>query len=210
MKRFEDLIISVSAKPSVIVHLGAGTCADYDTYKALNSGRIIFVEPDQYLAETAIDTFNDTSHVKVIPLAIAAENGLQTLNIINNRRFSSLLLPHELFDFYPNIEVAETTEVDAITLTKLCKDEEVSKDSDNLLIAELKGMEKVVFPSADTDTLHRFKWIIIRSSVQQLYHPNSETAQKDLTQAMQEAGFIVLVLREDTPEYARSRASPVS
>ena len=122
MNRFEELITSVSALPSVIVHLGAGTCSEYELYNALNSDQLIFVEPDQHLAESATDTFNNSSHVKIIPHAIAAKNGQQTLNITNNRRFSSLLLPDELLNYYPNIEINDKAEVEAVTLTKLCQD----------------------------------------------------------------------------------------
>ena len=77
MNRFEELIKSVSATPSVIVHLGAGTCCEYESYKAINSDRVIYVEPDQYLVETTTETFANTSHVKIIPHAIAAKNGQQ-------------------------------------------------------------------------------------------------------------------------------------
>ena len=201
MIRFEELIKSVLAMPSVIIHLGAGTCSEYESYNALNSKQLIFVEPDQYLAESAADTFKNKSHIKIIPCAIAAKNGQQILNITNNRRFSSLLLPGDLLDYYPNIKVDDKAEVEAITLTKLCHDEEISKCSDNLLVAELQGMEKEVFPTTEVDTLQRFKWIIIRTSTTNLYTTVSDNARRSLSEVMLNAGFIVLVFEEDTPPF---------
>ncbi len=53
MNKFEDLIKSISCNPSVIVRLGAGRFSEYESHKAITSSRIIYVEPDQYLAETA-------------------------------------------------------------------------------------------------------------------------------------------------------------
>jgi len=201
MNRFEYLIQSVACAPSLVIHLGAGACSEYESYKAMKPDQVIFVEADQYFAENAADTFRNTPRIKVIARAIAAQSGTQKLNITNNRRFSSLLLPGELLDFYPNIRVDEKTEVKAITLAKLCRDEGVSKDLDNLLIAELQGMEKEVFPTADIEMLQRFKWIIIRSSEKNLYTPVSEQNQRNLPEFMQDAGFIALVFEEDTPPF---------
>jgi len=201
MNRFEELIKSVSAMPSIIVHLGAGACKEHEYYRTICSGLIIYVEADQTLADSAAITFNNTADVKVIPLAVAAENGRQTLNITNNRRFSSLLLPDKLLGFYPNIEVQDTAEVEAITVTRLCQNEAVNKDTDNLLIAELQGLEKAVFASTEIGTLQRFKWIIIRSGETNLYTSVSDDAQRSLSETMQDAGYMVLDFAEEAPPF---------
>ena len=201
MNRFEELIKSVSAAPSVIVHLGAGACQQHAYYRTISSGLIIYVEADRTLADAAVEVFSNTVDIKVIPQAIAAENGWQTLNITNNRRFSSLLLPDKLLDFYPNVEVEDTTEVEAITVTKLCDDEAVNKDADNLLVAELQGMEREVFASTAVGTLQRFKWIIIRSGEGNLYKSVSDNTQTSLSEIMQNAGFMVFNFAEDAPPF---------
>lgn len=201
MNRIAELIKSVSVAPSVIVHIGAGTCSQHDLYKVISSDRIIYVEADQHLAEVATDSFQNTSQVKVIPCAIDIENGQQTLNITNNRRFSSLLSPAELLDFYPNIEVETQVEVEAITLARLCRVEEVNKDSNNLLVAELQGVEKGVFASAKVDTLQKFKWVIIRSSKTDLYTPVSDNEQRSLSEVLQKASFTVLAFEDAAPPF---------
>jgi FkbM family methyltransferase len=201
MNKFEHLTKSISCIPSIIVRLGAGTRSEYEPYKANNSSQVIYVEPDRHLVKAATDAFIDAPHVKVIPCAIATHNGPHTLNITNNRQFSSLLEPDELLEFYPNINVNEKSEVEAITLASLCNDLKINTEKDNLLIAELQGMEKLVFPTVDRETLQKFKWIIIRSSDYHLYGSASDKDTKSITATMQSAGFFVLTFEEDAPPF---------
>ena len=201
MNRIKELINSISENPTLVLHLGAGTCHEHHSYKTINPSHTIYVEPEPTLAKAAIETCRNRSDVNVIPFAIATENGSQTLNITNNPRFSSLLLPSKLLEFYPNVEVEKKTEVKAITLTKLCRDEKVSKESDNLLVVELQGMEKEISPQTETETLLQFKWIIIRSSEVCLYTPSSGRSQISLTEVMQNAGFMVLAFEEPAPPF---------
>jgi myosin heavy subunit len=197
MNRFAELLASTTVKPATVVHLGAGSCKEYDLYTSLNANRIIFVEPDQRLATQANDKFKTSSHVTVIERAVAVEKGRQLLNIISNPRFSSLLPPAELLDFYPNITITDKTEIETVTLEQLCDLHNIDDQTNNLMVAELQGIEKELFPSATKTILHKFKWIVIRSSEHRLYKPVSDRPQKDLKQAMQDAGYFVLVLKED-------------
>jgi FkbM family methyltransferase len=201
MNRFEELIHSASARPDVIVHLGAGSCKEYEFFKTLGSSRIIFVEPDQALVKTANSKFINVNNVSVISRAVALENGRQVLRITNNRRFSSLLPPGELSDYYPNVEVTGEAEVEAVTLQKLCRDEGLSGESANLLVAELQGMEKEIFPDVEIDTLQIFNWIILRTSECDLYEPTSNRAPPSLVETMRNAGFTTLVFKEAVPPF---------
>lgn len=199
MNKFTELIKSVSAEPVNIVHLGAGMCAEHKSYRSISSGRIIYVEADPNRAEAASERFRHAPNVKVIQSAIVAKNSEYLLNVTNNWRFSSLLLPGILLEFFPNIKVEAQVGVVGITLSKLCRGEDIIKESDNLLIAELQGMEKEVFPQAQIDTLQRFKWIIIRSSEIDLYTPVPGEFKKGLLESMRNAGFTVLIFEEDAP-----------
>jgi len=201
VNRITDIIKSLSAEPSVIVHIGAGSCGENDLYQSLGTSKVVYVEPDPYFAETTSSTFESLPGTKVIPCAIATENGRQKLNITNNRRFSSLLLPDGLLEFYPNIVVDECIDVETKTLTKLCQEEEIHGESDGLLVVELQGLEKEVFPTVEVDTLQRFKWILIRSSNMNLYTSSTDKAPASLIEVMQEACFTVLVFEEDSPPF---------
>ena len=197
MNRFAELLVSAAVKPASVVHLGAGSCKEYDLYTSLNASRIIFVEPDRKLAAKAKDRFRKLSHVTVIERVVAVQNGRQLLNITSNPRFSSLLQPAELLDFYPNITITDKIEIDAVTLEQICDRENIDKHSNNLMVAELQGIEKEVFPSVTKTTLHKFKWIVIRSSEHKLYESFSNSPQKDLKNTMQEAGYTIFILKEE-------------
>lgn len=202
MNRFGELLASTNAKPAMVVHLGAGSCKEHGLYKALNAERIIFVEPNKVLAAQAGKKFKAQSDVTVIDLAVAAERGTQFLNIISNQRFSSLLAPSELFDFYPNITVTNREKVETVTLEHICDDVDIDEGVDNLLVAELQGFEKDLFLSMAKSTLNKFKWIIIGSSEYKLYDPVSDSSQEDLIHKIQEAGYFVLVFKEDASPHS--------
>ena len=202
MNKFEQLIQSVNAKPAAIVHLGAGWCREYEYLHSLDPERIIFVEPDPQLVSEAQRKFKSSTKVSVIASAIAPDQRRHTLKVTNNKRFSSLLSPTKLLDFYPNIEVTDEIEVDTLTIEQLCVDEKISEETDNLLIVELQGLERQIIPYVSAEILHRFKWIVIRSSKHALYKAIDELAYERLTQAMQDAGYIVLEFGEDAPPFA--------
>jgi FkbM family methyltransferase len=145
MTYFARIIKSLAASPSSIVHLGSGSCAEHALYQSLEPSQIIYVEPDQYLVEAAKRTIHDTPFARVIPCAIATTIGRRVLNIANNRKFSSLLTPEKLLDFYPNIVVEQQIKVETTTIETLCRTENIEKAPNNLLVAELQGLENEVF-----------------------------------------------------------------
>ena len=201
MNRFEELIKSVAPKPSVVVHIGAGSCKEHDFYKSLHPDRIIFVEADPQLAKEASQKYSGSTRVTVVECAIATKSGRQLLKVTNNRHFSSLATPTGLLEFYPNIAVADEVEVETLALRDLCLQTDIKHKSDNLLVADLRGLEKDVFPLAAKNTLQKFKWIFIRSSEHDLYERASNKVQKNLTQAMHDAGYTVFVFKEDAPPF---------
>ena len=201
MNRFEEPIVSVQAKPFAIIHLGAGSCKEAGFYKSLAPKQIIFVEPEPELAKKASDKFNNSPNVLVIACAIAPMNGRQSLKVTNNHRFSSLLSPSQLLDFYPNVVVSDKIEIQAITLKQLCENENIVDQGDNLLVAELQGLEKNIFPLLAKKTLHKFKWVIIRSREHVLYKATSVKPQKNLTQTMCDMGYTTLTFAEDSPPF---------
>lgn len=201
MNKFRELLLSVSAEPSTVIHLGAGSCSEIDFYQSLAIDRIIFTEPDPELADIAANKLKDRTGVSIVAVAVTTGDDRQVLNITNNKRFSSLLTPTGLLDFYPNIEIINRIKVDTTTLEKLCQDAGIDDSSDNLLVVEAQGLEKEILPAAATDVLQSFKWVIIRSSNEDIYKPSKNSAQISIQQAMLNAHFTVLVFNEDTPPF---------
>jgi len=201
MNRFAELIDAAAVRPNRIVHLGAGACKEYEIYRSLQTQQIILLEPDPGTAQATARKFDKSDDVKIIAQAIAPATGSRKLKISNNARFSSLLKPARLLDFYPNLEIEEEVEVQAISLGQLCKDESLAADGDNLLVAELQGIEYEVFPAATADVLQHFKWILIRSGEQNLYQQPGEGTRVNLPGVLRKAGFTVLVFDEEAPPF---------
>lgn len=198
MNRFKELLESVDARPISVVHLGAGLCNEFEIYKSIGANRIIFVEPDPKLAVLAKNRFKDNDEVTVLECAIATEAGQETLNVTDKPDFSSLLLPDELLNFYPKVSVIDKVEVATLTLGDLIEKAKISNETDSLLITEIQGMEDELFPLISEGVLHKFKWIIIRTSKNNLYKPRFRKLQKgkDISTTLCGAGYMVFSFNE--------------
>lgn len=203
MNRFKDIICSLPSTPDTIVHIGAGSCKEYSLYSSLQAERVIFVEPDGYLASKARKQYGAVSNVTILECAISVKEGKQMLNVTNNRRFSSLLKPGDLLEYFPNIEIIEKIKVRVLTLESLCQHTKINNNEkrDRLLVAELQGLEESVFSAATVETLEKFKWIIIRSSEKNQYQTLPAKTQENLIDTMQNLGYTVLSFAENAPPF---------
>jgi FkbM family methyltransferase len=190
-----------SEEPDVMVYLGTGLVHDFSVFRSGNLEKTVFVEPDPVRAANIRREFEDTPGVAVLETAIACEPGRGILNIANNRRFSSLLPPTGLLEFYPNTRVTESIEVETQTLETLCSILAIDWQKNNLLIIDVGGMEKEILAHASMAALQNFRWIVIRSSDLDLYGPASVNAGQNMMDTLRHAAFTVFTSRENTPPF---------
>jgi hypothetical protein len=201
MNRFRELLSSISVRPSTVVHLGAGDCAEYEFFKSISANHVLFTESDPLLATRAETKFKDVEDVSILATAISTSNHPQTLYVTNNRRFSSLLEPGKLLEYYPNLEVIDTVVVETTTLEDLCQSQGIDGKVKNLLVADLRGLEKDVFHATNDSVLQNFECIIIRSSQLSLYESTSDRSIDELKKGIGKAGYTVLVFAEESPPF---------
>jgi len=202
MHNLKDIIQIIGARPDTVLHLGAGYCSEHSLYQNIGAHKTIFVEANPELVTQARQLYKTAETVTVKQFAVNIDEKPVTLNISNNPRFSSLLKPDHLLDYYPNICIEQQTEVNGCTLEGLCQSEGLSSERENLLVSEIQGMEKVIFLRADPKCLQKFKWIVISTNDENLFSEADEVSVRDMTIMLEAAAFTTLVFSDGTTPFS--------
>lgn len=196
-----SIISAINEDISSVVHIGAGYCAEAGLYRELGIQSVIFVEPDAQLFATATRKFLHSPHITVMQRAIAGKNEERVLFQISNKRFSSLLEPGRIIEYYPNLTVTDEIDVDAITLESLCDEIHIPEGKNSLLVLELQGEEANVLTHTPDHILQNFKWIVVRGSKETLYGKPSAPAEAAIKRSLYSAKFDALCFQEDNPVF---------
>ncbi len=199
--RFEQIIAAIPGQLNTVIHVGAGFCKELEYYTGRGVENIYLVEPNDDLISRARRKTSMLAHVRLINLAVAPEAGEEVLNITNNLRFSSLLEPQKLFDFFPNVEVIDRRPVEATTLESLCSEIEFDNQTNNLLVMEVQGLEYEILQSTSDETLDHFNWILVRSSRDNLYRTPAPTGQNYVSSCLTTPDYSRLTFEEETPPF---------
>ena len=199
--RFEQIIAAIPGQLNTVIHVGAGFCEELAYYTGRGVENIYLVEPNDDLISRARRKTSMLAHVRLINLAVAPEAGEEVLNITNNLRFSSLLEPQKLFDFFPNVEVIDRRPVEATTLESLCSEIEFDNQTNNLLVMEVQGLEYEILQSTSDETLDHFDWILVRSSRDNLYRTPAPTGQNYVSSCLTTPDYSRLTFEEETPPF---------
>jgi hypothetical protein len=198
---FTSIISSIQDKISMVVHIGAGYCAEIGLYENLGISSIILVEPDEQLFNAASHKLSKESDATLLQKGISGHVGERILYQTSNKRFSSLNKPAKILEFYPNLTVTDEQVVETVSLEFLCNEIQLSSDGNNLLVLELQGEEHLVLANTPVEVLHKFKWIIARSGEKELYELESGLSGPDIGESLQRADFDALCFKEDTPPF---------
>ena len=201
MSSFKSIISSITESISNVMHIGAGYCAEHELYQGLGIDSIVFVEADDELFNAALQKFSSSPRISVLQKAIAGQNGERVLFQTNNKRFSSLIEPKKILEFYPNLEVTRQKSVNTITLDSLCEEIQLPADEINLLVLELEGEETHVLENAAAEVLQKFKWIVVRTGTEVLDVSTSNKSGSEIAKMLHNADFDDLCFKEDAPPY---------
>lgn len=178
---------SGSSKLSAVLHLGAGECRELDNFLRLKAARILLVEANPQLAGRLRSRVRGVEQVEIVGAAVAAAEGKVVLQVLNNPRESSLHRPTLLLKRYPNLSVARTVAVPAVTLSQLVERLAPDASCDNLLVLEVQGAELAVLSSAPAEISQKFSWIAMRASQETLYEGGARLEEVDAV--LRKAGF---------------------
>ena len=201
MNNFRLIISAITERISDVIHIGAGHCTETDLYHELGIQSITLIEPDAQLVNIARRKFSDSPSVNILQNVIARKAEQRVYFQISNKRFSSLLEPNKLFKYFPNLAITGQKEVKAITLASLCDEILQPTQANNLLVLELQGEETDVLINTPANVLHKFKWIVVRSSDEQLYGTAEIEPAAEIVVALQAASFDAMCFNEDAPPF---------
>lgn len=197
-------------RPALILHIGAGNCAELDSYIALNAKRIVLAEADPGRARGLMRRTAGMDDVEVLPFAVDAESGRARLRIFNVPDWNSLRAPRALNRLFPGLRLLRESEVDAVSILDLIDTLDVAVDANNWLVIDAPGSEMPILSTLRAaDRLGCFDNIVLHCGRDALYE-GSASAEQILALLREHAYECLSPTPEDDPELVRRtlRVSP--
>lgn len=193
---FDYLWNKYQIKPYGVLHLGANTGQELDTYLKHNVGRVIWVEAIPAVFESLLNHVSDASDLffadgvnygyakseidgaviisyrnqECILACVGEEEGKEVeFNISNNESQSSSYLElghHKVI--HPSVEYIDKFKTKIKRIDNLFTPEQFEGDGDWFLNADLQGSELQAFKGMG-DLLHKFKWVYSEVNFQECY-----------------------------------------
>jgi FkbM family methyltransferase len=195
----DDAIDVIRGPLHTVVHVGAGAGGQLALYRRLGAERVALIEPNPAFDPAPLEADDDLD-VERISIAVAPSTATHTLlKVANYPSFSSLLPYRRLKEFFPNIDVRDEVEVEAVTLHDLLDQLQLSTGT-HALVLELQGLEADVLAETSPEQLISFDWIVVRTSEEELYE-QSDVRGELLVDRLERLGFVALCLSEAAPPF---------
>lgn len=162
--------------PDVVLHLGAGRCAELGVYATLDRSRVVLVDPQAETADRLRRLSAALSNVEVRQVAVAAEAGEAPLHLYNMAEFNSLRRPTGLRVLLPGLAQVGTAIVDTLSLADLAAQFQIDVAADNWLVVDAPGVESAIVDAVTDGELGRcFSHIFLRAGALPLFE-DADTA----------------------------------
>lgn len=176
---------------AVIVHLGAGHCAELEGYLNSDAAKIVLVEANPLIAAALKRRVASFSHVTVIEAAVSQQSSPATLRVFNFADASSLHQPTGLQQLFPGLKTTQELSVNTLTVAELLEPLGLDTALDNLLIIDIPGEEGATLEVLiQQGLLWQFAHIKLHSGVTPLYETSEEISH--ILQSLQQQGFEVI------------------
>ncbi len=199
MEQKIDFIIrsySKGKKLGCIAHLGAGVGEEISGYLDCSPKKIVLVEANPPVADRLRDEYqSDNILVQNIAVAACAETA-KPFYITRPKALSGMLVPHEIHNIFPNLQVKQTLKLDTTSLSSWIESFYSFPDDYNVLVVQLNGGEKSLFENVETNLLQFFSLIIVDEDGRDLF-ANPDVGNK-LSTTMERCGFILVEDRDTT------------
>ena len=139
--------------PDTILHLGTGRCTELDTWRESGARRIVLVEPNPELLPELRRRTQGAGDVEIIPAAIAADAGRESLYLFNFPLLASLREPTGLHAILPGLQQTGRAMVETRRLATLVDQLQLDPDGRHRLIIDAPGMEAEIVDQLIADDL---------------------------------------------------------
>jgi len=154
--------------PRGVIHVGAYTGEEWETYKEIGIDRVIFIEALPELARDLQEKFKDEKGVIVFNCVISDKVGEIEFNITGNKASSSILKLAKHAIFYPNIKVEKVICLPTYTLDFLIKDHGINMAQYDMLNMDVQGAELLALKGMG-ENFSFLRYIYTEVNVQELY-----------------------------------------
>jgi FkbM family methyltransferase len=183
MQQYPDA--AAPSRTGVIIHLGAGLCAELDEYLSCDPLRIVLVEPDPDKVMELDSRIDDHPDITIVPAAVSTDSKKAILRIYNYPALSSLRQATGLLKMYPGLRLRDEITVQTIAASELIASLSLDRDHTNCLIIDAPGEELAILDSLRTaGQLDLFEHIVLHAGMISLYQdaPAAERLLKELGQ----------------------------
>ena len=191
-------------RPQSILHIGAGTCHELESYQLLKPQHIFLVEPNPELLAILRQKAISMNNVSIIDCAVSPKLDINHLNVLIDPNFSSLYQPTRLYELMPGLGQPHQIQVSTKTAAKLVEDLPVDQWKSNWLIVDTPGVEADVISSLQiTGQLERFTHVFLRAGKEAYYE--DATPINEILTSMESSGYELIgspnQADPDWPEY---------
>ncbi|MCF3639067.1 hypothetical protein LXM94_03720 [Rhizobium sp. TRM95111] len=165
-------------KPAgTIIHVGAGRAENVEALNASDASRVVLIEPNPDIVVLLQRRTKAMPKIVVMPLALAATDGVATLEILTASALSSLKPPTKLKALLPGLETVSRQEVQTLSpRSLLARLGEIQRPL--RLALEAPGVEMEILKAwKAADSLHLIDQVDLRCGEEALYDGAATRAQ---------------------------------
>lgn len=157
-------ILKHKIRPKGIIHVGANTGQEYDTYIKMGCHRVMFIEPCSAAFSVLKEKFKGYPHVTIVNTACGSKVGQAWINIevANGGQSNSFLDMGTHTKLHPGIEFVDK---EMVTITPL---DFIDTNGYDFLMLDCQGTEGDILKGAK-ETLKRMKWVYTEVNAQEVY-----------------------------------------
>ncbi|MFC6979860.1 hypothetical protein [Microbulbifer taiwanensis] len=158
----KDKLLLSGVPAGSIVHVGCGANVEIDFYVDMRFQEVYLFDASEEVCNQL--EFSTAAHagVHIRHAVVADTNGRRKIHRTNNQDFDSLEDPGKLTDFFPNLKVVATEDVETVALGKVLQQAAADEERFNVLIAEIGGDSCKLFQTVSAIDLQRFSILIIK------------------------------------------------
>jgi len=121
-----------------IIHLGAGTCRELESYLTAQPARLLLVEADPQQADELQSRTQSLPQVEVRGAAVTTDANASILYRYNLPDVNSLHAPSGLWNLFPGLKLMDQIEVDTVSPADLIAPLQLRMQQENRLIIQTK------------------------------------------------------------------------
>jgi hypothetical protein len=178
---FELIQLQCAKSLGTVVHVGAGSAEDLQTYATFNPARVVFVEGDPDAAADLASRCGSWPWAQVLACTLAQHAGPLQWHRYNIASLNGPLDAASLSVYYPRLRSLGSIEVAAVTPSEVLAPLQLARqhadDGDTVLVLDVPGQELALIDAIDDELLQAFDHVIVRGC-RLAYAPASHPAQE--------------------------------